>query len=188
MKKKMKSLASLIGATLVNQVASADEIANPGVNSEGDSPFSKLPIDQSLNTSVPLTLAAHRSHSSHGSHGSHRSSSTPMPSYPSSPSTAPPPAASPRSDPLGQPVKPKDTYDPAIPDAQRLKNDKALRKKVIEKVQMVLFLSGDYKGKIDGILGPETRDAIDLYKIKKGLKRGGYLDLETLNALGVSVY
>jgi peptidoglycan hydrolase-like protein with peptidoglycan-binding domain len=49
------------------------------------------------------------------------------------------------------------------------------------------MIQGDYDGSIDGVMGPKTRDAIDLYKIKRGLQRGGYLDKATLDALGVPV-
>ena len=46
---------------------------------------------------------------------------------------------------------------------------------------------GYYAGAIDGIMGPSTRDAVDLFKISRGLPRGGYLDVDTLNALGISL-
>jgi peptidoglycan hydrolase-like protein with peptidoglycan-binding domain len=52
-------------------------------------------------------------------------------------------------------------------------------------VQLALLLQGDYDGAIDGVMGPATRDAIDIFKIKRGLPRGGYLDKATLDALGV---
>lgn len=149
-----------------------------------------------LNSFLPKFFAGHRSHSSHGSHGSHRSgtgggyrappSYTPPP--PPARRTQPPEPPVRRSDPLGQPAKPADSYRPAIPDTPSLAGNAALRKRVIERVQLQLSILGEYKGPIDGVMGPQTRDAIDLYKIKKGAKRGGYLDSDTLNLLGVSIY
>lgn len=135
---------------------------------------------------LPKFFAGHRSHSSHGSHGSHRSGTGG--GYRAPPAYVPPPPPPRRSDPLGQPAKPADSYRPAIPDASSLTNNAALRKRVIERVQLQLSILGEYKGPIDGVMGPQTRDAIDLYKIKKGAKRGGYLDSDTLNLLGVNIY
>lgn len=149
-----------------------------------------------IDSFLPRFFAGHRSHSSHGSHGSHRSGTgggyrdppTYTPPPPPARQTQPPEPPVRRSDPLGQPAKPADSYRPAIPDASSLRNDAALRKRVIERVQLQLSILGEYKGPIDGVMGPQTRDAIDLYKIKKGAKRGGYLDSDTLNLLGVNIY
>ena len=193
MKRYLKLLSASVTAALAG--ATSSFAGEPGKEVKGleqaDNSFGNIPMRQGLNTSVPLTLAAHGSHQSHGSHGSHRSSSgssaRPVPNN----SPSPPPSDTrttprKRSEPLGQRAKPKDTYDPAVPDSTALASDKALRKKVISKVQLKLTVSGEYSGDIDGIMGPATRDAIDIFKIKNGLKRGGYLDLETLNALGIS--
>lgn len=144
---------------------------------------------------VPRFFAGHRSHSSHGSHGSHRSSAgggyvapTPAPVYPSTPPPRPAvPPSNLQSDPLGQPAKPSSTFRPATPDSPRLANDPARRASVIRRLQLALKLENLYNGPIDGVLGPETRDAIDLYKIKKGAPRGGYLDAATLNLFGVTI-
>lgn len=196
MKRYLKLLSTSVSAALAGAVSSYADEAPPGADTLGhvDTSFGNIPVKQGLNTRIPLTLAAHGSHRSHGSHGSHRSSSggaaRPAPRY-SSPVPATPaprvyPAPEKQSDPLGQRAKPQDTYNPSIPDASKLAADKELRKRVILQVQMKLTISGEYDGNIDGIMGPATRDAIDIYKIKKGLKRGGYLDLETLNALGIN--
>ena len=139
---------------------------------------------------LPEYLAGHRSHSSHGSHGSHGSHrSSAGSSRPAVPSTPPPklvPAPKP-ADPLGQPPKPAQTYRPSIPDASVLQSNSELRATVIRQIQGKLKLLGYYKGTVDGTMGPLTRDAIDVYKIAKGLPRGGYLDMGTLNALGIRI-
>ena len=186
MKGYLKLLSAAVSAAFLGSQSAANPTDEITLSSLEEGSFGNLPVKRMLNTDVPLHLAAHSSHSSHGSHGSHRSSAgssaAPVPSYPSTPRPAP------RADPLGQPPKPKETYKPKIPDAEKLRNDKDLREKVVQKVQMVLFLSGEYTGKITGVLDAETRDAVDLYKIKRGILRGGYLDRDTLNELGVSIY
>jgi His-Xaa-Ser repeat protein HxsA len=193
MKRYLKLLSASVSAALAGTTSSfaGEPVKEPKRLDLGDNSFGNIPMQQGLNTSVPLTLAAHRSHSSHGSHGSHRSSSgssaRPTPNYSPPPPTNTQPTPKKQSEPLGQRAKPKETYDPAVPDARGLVSDKALRFKVIKKVQLRLTISGEYSGDIDGIMGPATRDAIDIFKIKNGLKRGGYLDLDTLNALGISV-
>jgi peptidoglycan hydrolase-like protein with peptidoglycan-binding domain len=58
---------------------------------------------------------------------------------------------------------------------------------VISRVQINLQLFGYYSGAVDGVLGPQTRSAIDIFKIENGLPMGSYLDAETLNAIGVPV-
>lgn len=193
MKRVTKTLTSAISAAFaVTGVGNdADEI---GDNSE-ESSFQGLVFDGQLNSKeVPTFLLAHsshRSHGSHGSHGSHRSSSgglarpAPPNPVPPAPVPAPAPTEAPKSDPLGQQPKPKETYKPPIPDHPDLLTNSEMRADVVRRVQLALMLQGDYEGVIDGIMGPETRDAIDIFKIKHGLPRGGYLDKATLDALGV---
>ena len=197
MNKYAKMLAASVSAALGTNSAAALEKEQAYTTESQGGEFGAIPAKANLHTSIPLILAAHSSHSSHGSHGSHgshRSSSggsgRPVPNYP----TPPPVQSQPRpeipkrkADPLGQRPKPKDSYKPKIPDAKKLTADKELRKRVIMRVQLALYLSGEYTGSVDGILGPQTRDAIDVFKIKNGLKRGGYLDLDTLNALGIPI-
>ncbi|ARN73306.1 His-Xaa-Ser repeat protein HxsA [Oceanicoccus sagamiensis] len=194
MKKVMKNLASSISAAFaISSLASSEDAQTEDYK---DSSFDDLTFDSQVNTGkIPIYLAAHGSHRSHSSHGSHRSSSggsgrpAPSPSYTPAPAPnySPPVTRKKDSDPLGQQSKPKDTYKPAVPDAPSLANDPKARAEIIKRVQLQLMLEGDYEGPMDGIMGPKTRDAIDIYKIKRGLKRGGYLDKDTLNAFGIIV-
>ena len=198
MKEIFKKLSTAVGVAMASFPASANDgsTIDPRVEKLLDH-FGDIKHDTiKLVDSVPEFLAAHRSHGSHSSHGSHRSSSgsgsgisrPSAPRTPVIPSTPPKLKVMPRSDPLGQKPKPADTFQPAIPDATELRSNKELRRRVIERVQLQLLTRGLYQGNIDGIMGPLTRDAIDLFKIKNGLKRGGYLDEATLNALGISIH
>ncbi len=63
--------------------------------------------------------------------------------------------------------------------------DKSVDALVVRRVQSRLRLMGLYEGSVDGILGSQTAMAIDLFKIKKGLELGTYLDPATLSHLGV---
>ena len=62
--------------------------------------------------------------------------------------------------------------------------DKSVDALVVRRVQSRLRLMGLYEGSVDGILGSQTAMAIDLFKIKKGLELGTYLDPATLSHLG----
>jgi His-Xaa-Ser repeat protein HxsA len=191
---KALSLAVATAFSISSKGANPDEaeLASP---SEGAAFGGLMPSSRLLNSEVPLFLAQHRSHSSHGSHGSHRSSSpTPTPRYRSPvpspapaqiPAPTPPPA--PKADPLGQESKPQQTYNTKANDDSRLIDNKELKKRVISRVQINLQLLGYYSGAIDGVLGPLTRSAIDIFKIENGLPMGSYLDTETLNAIGISI-
>lgn len=144
-----------------------------------------------LNISVSKYLAAHRSHSSHASHSSHRSSSGGgyrSPSVPSTPAPTPKRAqpAPRQSDPLGQQPRPKSSYPSATPKglSKKLKDKKA-RKNIIMRMQLALQFEGWYDGKVDGIMGPATRKAIEKYKRAKGIPGKTVLDVQTLNALGI---
>ncbi|AMJ96875.1 hypothetical protein AVL55_00990 [Alteromonas macleodii] len=141
-----------------------------------------------LNTGeMPLYLAGHRSHSSHASHSSHRSSSggTYKPRPTPAPRTAP---VSPPSDPLGQPSRPKST----IPSAEESKFEKVMsdaekRKNIILRVQLTLQALDFYHGKLDGMMGPGTRKAINEYRLSVGQTAKEKLDVEVLNSLGILV-
>ena len=78
-------------------------------------------------------------------------------------------------------------YSPTVPDMAELIENKALRTQVIVKIQERLKIQGYYTGSNDGVMGPVTMTAIDVFKIAKGLPLGGYLDRQTLDALGVAV-
>ena len=64
-------------------------------------------------------------------------------------------------------------------------SDKSVDPQVVSRVQARLSLMGLYDGSVDGIFGSQTAMAIDVFKIKKGLELGTYLDPATLSHLGV---
>ena len=58
--------------------------------------------------------------------------------------------------------------------------------KVIADVQSVLQQMGYYKGEVDGLLGPLTREALTAYQGEQGLAQTAAIDEPTLDALGMS--
>ena len=58
--------------------------------------------------------------------------------------------------------------------------------KVIADVQAVLQEMGYYKGEVDGLLGPMTREALAGYQADQGLTQTAAIDEPTLDALGMS--
>jgi hypothetical protein len=58
--------------------------------------------------------------------------------------------------------------------------------KVIADVQGVLQEMGYYKGEVDGLLGPLTREALAAYQADQGLTPTAAIDEPTLGALGMS--
>ena len=58
--------------------------------------------------------------------------------------------------------------------------------KVIADVQAVLQQMGYYKGEVDGLLGPLTREALTAYQADQGLTTTAVIDEPTLNSLGMS--
>ena len=58
--------------------------------------------------------------------------------------------------------------------------------KVIADVQGVLQQRGYYKGEVDGLLGPLTREALSAYQADNGLTQTAAIDEPTLDALGMS--
>jgi len=58
--------------------------------------------------------------------------------------------------------------------------------KVIADVQAVLQQMGYYKGEVDGLLGPMTREALTAYQADQGLTQTAAIDEPTLDALGMS--
>lgn len=52
-------------------------------------------------------------------------------------------------------------------------------------IQARLQRQGYYRGQIDGIMGPDTRRAIGRFQRDKGMEPSGYLNNETLRALGL---
>ncbi len=58
--------------------------------------------------------------------------------------------------------------------------------KVIADVQGVLQQMGYYKGEVDGLLGPLTREALTAYQTDNGLTTTAAIDEPTLDSLGMS--
>jgi hypothetical protein len=58
--------------------------------------------------------------------------------------------------------------------------------KVIADVQDVLQQMGYYKGEVDGLLGPLTREALTAYQADQGLAQTAAIDEPTLESLGMS--
>lgn len=58
--------------------------------------------------------------------------------------------------------------------------------KVIADVQGVLQQMGYYKGEVDGLLGPMTREALTAYQGEQGLTQTAAIDEPTLDSLGMS--
>lgn len=57
--------------------------------------------------------------------------------------------------------------------------------KVIADVQAVLKDMGYYRGEVDGLLGPLTREALTAYQSQQGLVATAVIDQPTLDSLGV---
>jgi hypothetical protein len=57
--------------------------------------------------------------------------------------------------------------------------------KVIADVQAVLQEMGYYKGEVDGLLGPLTREALTSYQADQGLVATAVIDEPTLDSLGM---
>ena len=58
--------------------------------------------------------------------------------------------------------------------------------KVIADVQAVLQQMGYYRGEVDGLLGPMTREALTAYQADQGLYQTAAIDAPTLDSLGMS--
>jgi hypothetical protein len=58
--------------------------------------------------------------------------------------------------------------------------------RVIADVQAELQQMGYYKGEVDGLLGPLTREALAAYQTDQGLTTTAAIDEPTLDALGMS--
>ena len=57
--------------------------------------------------------------------------------------------------------------------------------KVIATVQAALQEMGHYKGEVDGLLGPLTREALTAYQAEQGLVATAVIDQPTLDSLGM---
>jgi hypothetical protein len=57
----------------------------------------------------------------------------------------------------------------------------------IRRVQEVLIEKGFYHGRADGVMGPETRQALISFQQREGIEAHGRIDERTSTALGISV-
>jgi peptidoglycan hydrolase-like protein with peptidoglycan-binding domain len=53
----------------------------------------------------------------------------------------------------------------------------------VKQIQSSLQAQGLYHGPIDGIMGPQTHDALSAYEQKQGMKQSAGLDAATLQSL-----
>lgn len=59
-------------------------------------------------------------------------------------------------------------------------------RRIVRRVQTALTVRGYDPGGIDGLLGERTRSSLRAFQTAGGLRVTGYLDLETLDALGIT--
>lgn len=136
-------------------------------------------------------LAAHRSHSSHRSHRSHTSHRSSSGSY-SLPKSYynPSPAPQPKyvTPPPGEPlvlIPETGQYEP-LPQKQKILPGNSNKFQLITKqVQLALFAYGYYKGEVDGVVGPGTKEALTKMQADYGLKVTGTITPQTLDALKI---
>jgi len=55
----------------------------------------------------------------------------------------------------------------------------------IKEMQSALSREGFYTGEVNGVLTPETNEALRAYQVERGLPQGGGMTLETLESLGI---
>lgn len=155
-----------------------------------------------------LQLAGHGSHRSHRSHSSHRSHYSGSGGYRAPrytpPVYTPPRTPAPRTTtpravaPLYSP--PATTYStptttPFVSSGASTPSDRingrafsqSEIRQVVRRVQTALTVRGYDPGGLDGLLGDKTRTALRQYQAANGLPQSGYLDLATLDGLGVTV-
>ncbi len=80
-------------------------------------------------------------------------------------------------------IKETETNTQYAPDFSSLPDD--IDPTIVRGIQTRLKLIGLYEGSVDGVFGPKTALAIDLFKIKNGIPIGEYFDAGTLQALGI---
>jgi len=144
----IKGLAALGVATN----AHASPMVNPKTS------FELLPdwINNFMTDELPYTLAGHRSHSSHSSHGSHRSST----------------GGTIRKTPSYQPTPPVST----LPSKPTIKGNSSAYTEIAKQVQIELMVRNLYRGPIDGLIGPKSKEAIMRYQAMMGLNITGTID------------
>ena len=57
---------------------------------------------------------------------------------------------------------------------------------VVRRVQIALAVEGYYYGRVDGLVGPETRTALSKYQRDHGLDVTGTITNQTLDSLNVA--
>jgi peptidoglycan hydrolase-like protein with peptidoglycan-binding domain len=85
----------------------------------------------------------------------------------------------------GTPDEPETTINIVRPETPRPSLTPPRSDRVVQQVQGILKDLGFYTGTVDGLPGPNTQRAIDAYRQKVGLAKGG-MDQELLDQLGVS--
>jgi hypothetical protein len=128
-------------------------------------PDSPLNISRAFNLFHKYTLAGHSSHSSHASHSSHRSST-------GGGFLFLPPATPP-------------VYVPPPVPLVTLPGNSNKFAEIVKQVQTALIAYGYYSGKIDGVVGVDTRVSIGRLQQDYGLTVTGTVTPELLNALRI---
>lgn len=204
MKRRLFSIPSLLAAGLLPLKAKAAPIGDAVSDAVKSGP------DKSLFDIFRLPhkyiLAGHRSHRSHRSHSSHRSSSggsyyyrsptysSPSPSYsaplysaPSSPAPVPS-VRSPGSGPTqssGDSASRPGFGSPSPASPAVLPGNSNRFAEIVKQVQLGMLAFGYYNGPINGIVSPDTRDALTRLQTDYGLKATGTITPQTLDALRI---
>ena len=63
--------------------------------------------------------------------------------------------------------------------------ERTLSPEMVKQIQKKLNDEGYSAGDVDGVFGAETREALKDFQQKKGLKATGYVDKQTMAALGI---
>jgi hypothetical protein len=56
----------------------------------------------------------------------------------------------------------------------------------IREIQQVLIQKGYFHGRVDGVFGPELREALITFQRREGIETSGHIDTRTVGALGLS--
>lgn len=148
---------SLLAAGFLTNAADASALLSRSVDVEP-----KKTLLQKLQLDHLYSLAGHTSHSSHASHASHRSSSGGTVVIPDAP-----------------------VYRPVQPLATLPGNSGKFRDIVIQ-VELALTSYGYYNGTIDGVIGPQAKNALRRFQADYALKVTGTVTPEVLTALNIA--
>ncbi|WP_284190766.1 peptidoglycan-binding protein, partial [Vibrio zhanjiangensis] len=90
------------------------------------------------------------------------------------------------SQPLSEPSTPSYTSPSTTTKTPKVNAaDLAKRKDIIIRVQFALYNLGYYNGVIDGVMGKQTRSALEAYRKANNIPPSQTLDTTTLNSLGI---